>query len=127
MKIKDLRPRSAITVFREESLRMAAKRLTDDDIGALVVLGAVGPVGIFSERDLARSVADGTDLDEEPVDEYMTEAPVTIQYDSGAGEAIAKMNEYGVRHLVVVDGRDVIGMISMRDLVALVGTARPEL
>ena len=72
-------------------------------------------------------MADGADLDEEPLDEYMTEAPVTVPYSSGLGEAIAKMNEYGVRHLVVVDGRDVIGMISMRDLLVLLGTAWPEL
>ena len=127
MRIKDLKPRTAITVAREETLRAAAKHLADDDIGALVVLDAVGAVGIFSERDLARSVADGADLDEEPLDEYMTEAPVTVPYNSGLGEAIAKMNEYGVRHLVVVDGRDVIGMISMRDLLALLGTEWPEL
>lgn len=124
MRIKDLKPRTAITVTREETLRAAAKHLADDDIG---VLGAVGAVGIFSERDLARSVADGADLDEEPVDEYMTEAPVTVPYDSGLREAIARMNEYGIHHLVVVDGRDVIGMISMRDLLALLGTAWPEL
>ena len=127
MRIKDLKPRAAISVTSGETLRAAAKHLADDDIGALVVLGAVGAVGIFSERDLARSVADGADLDDEPVDEYMTEAPVTVPYDSGLGDAIAKMNEYGVRHLVVVDGRDVIGMISMRDLLALLGTAWPEL
>jgi CBS domain-containing protein len=95
MRIKDLQPRSAITALRGETLRAAAKRLADEDIGALVVLDAVGSVGIFSERDLTRSVADGADLDEEPVDEYMTEAPVTIPYDSGPGEAIAKMNDTG--------------------------------
>jgi CBS domain-containing protein len=127
MRVGDLKPRTAITITRGETLRAAAKHLADDDIGALVVFDATGAVGIFSERDLARSVADGADLDDEPVDEYMTEAPVTIPCDSGLGGAIARMNEFGVRHLLVVDGGDVVGVISMRDLLALLGTAWPEL
>lgn len=127
MRIKDLKPRGAITVARGETLRAAAKHLADDDIGALVVFNASGAVGIFSERDLARAVADGADLDEEQVEEYMTQSPLTVENDSGIGTAIAKMNDFGVRHLVVVEERDVVGMISMRDLIGLLGTAWPEL
>ncbi len=127
MRIRDLKPRSAITVGRGETLRAAAKYLADDDIGALVVFSASDAVGIFSERDLARAVADGADLDEEQVQDYMTEAPLTVECDSGVGAAIAKMNDFGVRHLVVIDRRDVVGMISMRDLMGLLGTAWPEL
>lgn len=127
MRIKDLKPRGAITVARGETLRAAAKHLADDDIGALVVFNASGAVGIFSERDLARAVADGADLDEEQVEEYMTQSPLTVENDSGIGAAIAKMNDFGVRHLVVVEQRDVVGMISMRDLIGLLGTAWPEL
>lgn len=127
MRISDLKPGPAVTVTRGETLRGAAKLLSDDDIGALVVFSASGVVGVFSERDLARAVADGADFDEESVEEYMTEAPVTVELHSGLGDAIAKMNDFGMRHLVVVDGQDVAGMISMRDLMALLGTAWPEL
>lgn len=127
MRIRELNPRTAITVSRGESLRGAAKLLVDDDIGVLVVFGAGGLVGIFSERDLARAVADGADLDDEPVAEYMTEAPVTVEYDAGIGDAIAKMNDFGVRHVVVVDGHDVEGVVSIRDLLALLGSVWPEL
>lgn len=127
MRISDLEPRDPVTVSRGESLRGASKLLVDDDIGALAVIGVTGLNGIFSERDLARAVADGVDLDDEPVEGYMTEAPVTADIRSGIGDAIGKMNDYGVRHLVVVDGDDPIGMISMRDLMGLMGTAWPEL
>lgn len=127
MRISDLKPRDPVTVGRGESLRGAAKLLADDYIGALAVLGITGVNGVFSERDLARAVADGVDLDDEPVEDYMTEAPVTVDVRSGIGDAIAKMNDYGVRHLIVLDGDDPVGMISMRDLVALIGTAWPEL
>lgn len=127
MRVRELKPRDVIAVELGESLRVAAKHLADDDVGALVVESTNGVVGIFSERDLVRAVADGADLDEEPVEEYFTEAPLCVEQDSGLGGAIATMNEYGVRHLVVVEGDDVLGMISMRDLMAVLGTAWPEL
>lgn len=128
MKVKDLRPRGAISAAPDESLRAAAKHLADDDIGALLVSGSRGPVGVIGERDLARAVADGADLDEVPIEEYMTDSPLRIGDDAAVGEAIAKMNEHSVRHLVVVQGEnDVVGMISMRDIFALLGTDWPEL
>jgi CBS domain-containing protein len=127
MRICDMNPRGAITVERGETLRGASKRLADDDIGALIVFNTNGLAGIFSERDLARAVADGADLDEEQVEDFMTESPVTVDHYCAIGAAISYMNEHAVRHLVVVDEGDVVGMISIRDLVALFGTAWPEL
>lgn len=127
MKVRDLKPRDIIDVMRGESLRAAAKHLADDDIGAVAVFDSTGAVGVLSERDLARAVADGGDLDDTPVDDYMTEAPIKIEADSAIGGAVAKMNEFGVRHLLVDDQGDVTGMISMRDVVALLGTRWPEL
>jgi CBS domain-containing protein len=99
--------------------------LAEEEIGAVAVLGARGPSGIFSERDLARAVADETDLDEEVVDAYMTQSPVSIPIDASVPRAVEKMNEFGVRHLLVVDGRDPVGMISMRDVLAQL-TKRPS-
>lgn len=127
MRVSDLDPRSTITVPGGETLRGAAKLLADDDIGALAVFNATGLAGIFSERDLARAVADGADLDEEQVGDYMTESPVTVDIRDAVGAAISKMNEYSVRHLVVIDQGDVVGMVSIRDVLALLGTAWPEL
>jgi CBS domain-containing protein len=127
MKIAELKPRSAISVTEGDSLRFAAKHLADDEIGVLIVFDARGPAGIFSERDLVRAVADGADLDDEPVDEYMTKAPVSVDENSGLGDAIAKMNEFGVRHLLVLEEKEVVGVISVRDILALLGTGWPEL
>lgn len=84
-------------------------------------------MGVLSERDLARAAADGAELDDSPVDEYMTQAPITVGASTGIGDAIAKMNEHGVRHLLVAQNGDVLGMISIRDIVGLFGTHWPEL
>jgi CBS domain-containing protein len=127
MRVRELKPRDVVTVSRGETLRGAAKLLTDDDIGALLVIGATAIEGVFSERDLARAVADGVDLDEAEVVEYMTPAPVTVDVEGYLGEVIAEMNEFGIRHVVVMEDGEPLGMVSMRDVVALLGTRWPEL
>ena len=127
MRIRDLKPSDAIGVDATESLRGAAKHLADDEIGVLVVWGSRGAIGVIGERDLARAVADGMDVDEVPVEEYMTEAPVVVRMDDPVGAAVAKMNDFGLRHLVVVDDSSICGVVSMRDVVALLGTRWPEL
>lgn|SRR5687768_12845280 len=127
MKIADLQPRDAVTVSTGETLEGAAKRLADDEIGLLVVYGAGGVAGVFSERDLVRAVADGVELDEEQVGDYMTPAPVAVELQSGLGEAISKMNEFGLRHVLVLDAGELVGVVSIRDVMALLGTRWPEL
>lgn len=127
MRVRELKPRDVVTVSKAESLRGAAKLLIGDEIGALLVIGATALEGVFSERDLARAVSDGVDLDEAEVVEYMTSAPVTVDADGYLGEVIAEMNEFGIRHVVVMEDGEPLGMVSMRDVVALLGTRWPEL
>lgn len=127
MRIKELKPRLPVTITKSETLGAAAKLLADEDIGALVVYEPNGIAGVLSERDIVRAVADGCNLDAVEVCEYMTEAPVVTEEEAVIGDAIAKMNESGIRHVVVVSGRDVTGMVSMRDLIGLLGADWPEL
>jgi predicted transcriptional regulator len=127
MKVRDLNPKDAIGVSAVDTLRAAAKILADDEIGILVVWTARGPIGVFGERDLARAVADGVDLDEVGVEDYMTESPVVVKLDDPIGDVIEKMNEYGMRHVMVADDSSIFGVSSMRDVVGLLGTRWPEL
>lgn len=119
MRLKELKPRMPVTIAKAESLTSAGKLLADEEIGALVVFEPHGMAGVISERDVVRAVADGCDLDATEVCEYMTSAPVVIDDDALVGDAIAKMNESGIRHVVVTSDGDVSGVISMRDVVAL--------
>lgn len=127
MRIKELNPRIPVTISKAESLASAAKLLADEDIGALVVFEPQGIAGVISERDIVRAIADGCNPDSTEVCEYMTEAPVVTEEDAFIGDAIAKMNDSAIRHVVVTSHGDVSGMISMRDVVALLGTRWPEL
>lgn len=128
MKIKDLHPHAAVTAAPSETLRSAAKRLTEEEVGALVIYDTIGPSGVFSERDLARAVADDVDIDETQIKEYMTDAPISVGEGASVREGIDKMNEYGVRHLLVTEDDDgVVGVLSMRDVVHLFEGASPRL
>jgi CBS domain-containing protein len=106
-----------LTVGPTTSLVDAAGRMHDRRVGAVVVTEGDRLVGILSERDVLRAVAtggvDGT------VGEAMTRAPDTIGPEETAGQAAAVMIHGGFRHLPVVDGDRVIGMISIRDLVRI--------
>ena len=127
MKIKELHPRMPVTVGKSDSLEDAARLLIEEDIGALVVFEPRGIAGVISERDIVRAIVDECDLDRTEVCEYMTQAPIVTEEDAAIGDAIAKMNGSGVRHVVVVSDGDATGVISMRDVVKLLGTGWPEL
>lgn len=119
MKVKDLHPRQVVTILAHESLRSVTRHLIDDGVGALVVMGSREAKGIISERDITRAVADGVNLDSTPVCDYMTATPVVVNIEDSVDEAMEKMNDFEIRHLLVVEGEreDITGVLSIRDLV----------
>lgn len=121
MKVKDLHPRMPVTVAKADSLAGAAKLLAEEEIGALVVFEPGGLVGVLSERDLVRAIGDDTELYEAEVCDYMTNAPIVIDMQAPIEDAVTKMNEAGVRHLVVMEDGAVCGVISARDVLAANG------
>jgi CBS domain-containing protein len=97
------------------SLVDAARRMNERRVGAVVVTEGDRLVGIVTERDVLRAVATGSV--DGPVSDAMTHSPETIGPEESAGHAAALMIHGGFRHLPVVDGGDVVGMVSIRDLV----------
>ncbi len=97
------------------SLVDAARRMHERRVGAVVVTEGDRLVGIVTERDVLRAVATGA-IDGSVAD-AMTHTPDTIGPDESSGQAAALMIHGGFRHLPVVDGDDVVGMLSIRDLV----------
>ena len=100
------------------SVREAAVVMANRRIGALVVLDAGGRMaGIFTERDvMTKVVAARRDPDATLLAEVMTANPDTIGPDDAASEALDMMRKHNYRHLPVVDGTRLIGMVSVRDL-----------
>ena len=102
----------------EEPILVIAERLHSLNIGALPVCGANKTlIGVISERDLVRGFAkNGAKLTERYVRDLMTREVVTCGPDNTMAEAESLMNKHRIRHLPVVDGGKLIGMLSIRDV-----------
>lgn len=101
----------------EASVQEAAVLMTTHRVGALAVMRGSELIGIFTERDLvSRVVAPRLDPELTPVTRAMTEKPITIASDRTPCDALDLMHAHGFRHLPVVDGEQLIAMLSMRDI-----------
>jgi CBS domain-containing protein len=95
----------------------ALKTLSDHDVGALVVMDQGKLVGILSERDYTRKIAlAGKASKETLVSDIMTAKVLTVAANTRAEDCMALMSQKKIRHLPVMDGDKVLGMISIRDL-----------
>jgi CBS domain-containing protein len=112
--------RSVVTVDPRVSLTAAATRMRAHRLGSLVVLGEEqAVVGIITERDLMRALADGRNPGLTHVSEYMTQSPRTIEAARDAAYAAALMVRHRLRHLPVLEGGRPVGLLSARDLLAM--------
>ena len=111
--------RDLLTVEAEMPVVTVAQRMAERNVGAVLVLEDGRLAGIMTERDLMRAVARGL-RDDAIVGECMTADPETIAPDDTIEHAAVMMIHGGYRHLPVIDGDDVVGVLSIRDLVAVV-------
>lgn len=118
MRVEDaMTPVSAI-VGPDHTLRQAARRMVRNHTGAAVVMdGALPGPAMITERDLLRAIAAGLDPEVERVEEHMTQAIVTAAPGWPIGQAAMVMVKHGVRHVLVFDGSELVGVLSMRDVV----------
>ena len=101
----------SVTVFE------ALQRLADYGVGAVVVMDQGRLVGVVSERDYTRKVAlEGRNSKESKVADIMTRDVVTVTPTTGTRACMALMSQKKIRHLPVVDGAKVLGIISIRDI-----------
>jgi CBS domain-containing protein len=121
MKVEAIYRPELFTVGVDDSIAEAASSMQYNEVSALPVFDKGLFVGIITERDIVRAVAEETDPQETSVGEYMTQDPASISPETSLDEAADRMLQMGVRHLPVVVGSDVIGMVSVRDLLADVG------
>ena len=112
-----LRAGTLRTVRPEVSVFDALKLLADYEVGALVVMDGTRMIGIVSERDYTRKVAlQGRNSKETPVSDIMTTNVFRVAPSTRTRDCMALMREKRIRHLPVVDGGKVLGMLSIRDL-----------
>ena len=107
-----------LTVGPGHTLRQAAAQMADRGVGAAVVLDpdAMGP-GILTERDILISIGKGEDPDTERVADHLTSELVFASPEWSLEQAAVAMVRGGFRHLVVIDGGQTAGILSVRDIV----------
>ena len=118
MQVRDGMSTVVLTVGPQHTLREAARLMSDRKVGAAVVIDPDSPgIGIFTERDLLESLGAGQDPDTEAVANHLTSSLVFAAPDWSLEEAAVAMVRGGFRHLVVTEGGDIAGILSVRDVV----------
>ena len=106
-----------VSVSPVTPVRQTARVMSERKIGAILVVQRGKIIGVFTERDLmTRVVAASRDPSSTAVSQVMTPDPLSIGPETTVPEAMRMMNDYRLRHLPVVDGDDLIGIVSARDL-----------
>jgi CBS domain-containing protein len=116
--LRDLMNTSVVTVQPETTVAEAASGMVRARVGSVVVLQGSFLAGILTERDVLRAAASGEDLSVSQVSAWMSKDPQAATPDMSAEEASQIMLLNGFRHLPVLDGRTVCGVVSIRDLFA---------
>jgi CBS domain-containing protein len=117
MIVRDVMSPAVVTVGPTHTMRQVAKVMAARKVGAAVVHDpdADGP-GILTERDMLEAIADGQDPDSEPAANHLTRDAVVAAPDWPLLQAAQTMLSGGFRHLVVCEGDDVVGVLSVRDV-----------
>ena len=116
--LRDLMTTRVATTSPDASVAAAAAAMVDAHVGSAIVMQGTFLAGVLTERDVLRAAASGADLTASRVSEWMTPDPQTAGPDTTAEDAAQIMLLNGFRHLPVVDGRRICGVVSLRDLFA---------
>jgi CBS domain-containing protein len=118
MKVADGMSPVVLTIGPAHTLREAARMMAERRVGAAVVVNPdEGGVGILTERDILISIASGQSPDTEAAEDHCTQDVVFAARDWSIEDAAGAMVRGGFRHLVVIEGQDIVGLLSMRDIV----------
>ena len=118
MMLRDLMNTRVVTTTPGTAISQAAAAMVAANAGSAIVMQGRFLAGILTERDVLRAAASGQDLSASLVSAWMTSDPYSASPDTSAEEAAQIMLLHGFRHLPIVEGRAVCGVVSLRDLFA---------
>jgi CBS domain-containing protein len=114
--LKEIMTSDVFTITRDATVADVAASMVKGRFGSAVVMQGSWVSGILTERDVLRAAASGKDLTAAPVSDWMTSDPVTAEAGTDADEAAEMMMSHGFRHLPVVEGQTLLGIVSLRDV-----------
>jgi CBS domain-containing protein len=118
IQLRDIMTAEVLTTSAERPVAEVTGVMVTIRVGSAVVIQGSWLAGILTERDVLRAAASGSALTKLPVSGWMTNNPITAIPDTTIGEAAEVMLSNGFRHLPVVEGRELKGMVSIRDVLA---------
>jgi CBS domain-containing protein len=119
MQVRNLMKQPVVTVPADQSVRQAARRMQEHVIGSVVVTDGDRLAGILTERDVLRAVAEDRDLDQTPAGDLMTTELVTAGPNWDVVVAASVMTSNRIRHLVVKNNEQLLGVLSLRDVLSV--------
>jgi CBS domain-containing protein len=125
MKISDIMTEAAVTDRPDDTLAQAARKMWAQQTGSQLVLEGNDLLGIVTERDILKAVATGIPLDT-PISDTMSKDLITVDPGTSLREAARIMTEKWIRHLPVLDGDKLVGIVSQRDLSGVLAGALNE-
>jgi len=126
MRVSEIMTNAAVIDQSDDTLAEAARTMWKQQTGSILVMDGEELVGIITERDILKAAATGTRLDETRIAEVMSKDLVTVGPGTSLREAAKVMADRWIRHLPVVDGGKVVGIISQRDLAGVLAGALNE-
>jgi CBS domain-containing protein len=117
--IADLMNLRVVSVRPDETVQIAVARMLEENVGAVAVCEAERLVGIFTERDVLRLTGEGTTLSDVKVGAVMTRALVTVSPDDDVLAAAELMGAKQIRHLPVLQGENLLGIVGIRDVLRM--------
>jgi CBS domain-containing protein len=114
--LKEIMTSDVFTIERNATVADVAGSMLKRRLGSAVVMDGSWVSGIFTERDVVRAAASGRDLTSSRVSDWMTSDPVTVEGTMEAEDAAEMMMTNGFRHLPVVEGQTLVGIVSLRDV-----------
>jgi CBS domain-containing protein len=119
MQVRNLMKQPVVTVAADQSVRQAARRMQEHVIGSVVVTDGDRLAGILTERDVLHAVATDRDLDQTPAGDLMTTELVTAGPNWDVVVAASVMTSNRIRHLVVKNNEQLLGVLSLRDVLSV--------
>ena len=126
MRVSEIMTNAAVTDQSDDTLVEAARKMWKQQTGSLLVVDGEDLVGIVTERDILKAVANGISLNETRISEVMSKDLMTVGPGTSLREAAKVMADKWIRHLPVLDGGKLVGVLSQRDLAGVLAGALNE-
>ena len=126
MRVSEIMTGAAVTDQSDDTLADAARKMWKQQTGSLLVVDGEDLVGIVTERDVLKAVAASVPLDDTRISQVMTKDLITVGPGTSLREAARIMAEKWIRHLPVLDGGKLVGILSQRDLAGVLAGALNE-